>query len=282
MKPDRRGGPTLDQVERAHLRGRGDTSHVIHRYPVPPEVEGLARRFWIPVWSVPPGREAPQRVLQYPVALVVVTAEYARFYGVEPGVSTTTLRGDGWGVGLLCEPAAGTLLCGGSMADWTGRHDELDRVLGDEGAQLARGVRAAMAGDPTDPDAHAAAMGVVTEVLRRRLPVDEEGVLVNTIVAFVEGRPDVVRVAQVCEEFDVGERALQRLTRRRIGLSPKWLIQRRRLHEAVDRLRAGDAGGTGSLADVAAELGYADQAHFTRDVRRATGMTPGELAATVG
>jgi len=58
----------------------------------------------------------------------------------------------------------------------------------------------------------------------------------------------------------------------RIGLSPKWLLQRRRLHDAVEALKA----GPGTLAEVAAELGYADQAHFTHDFRTVTGMTPGE------
>ena len=33
------------------------------------------------------------------------------------------------------------------------------------------------------------------------------------------------------------------------------------------------------MADVAAELGYADQAHFTRDFSAVTGMTPGRFAA---
>lgn len=93
----------------------------------------------------------------------------------------------------------------------------------------------------------------------------------NTIVAFVEGEPDVTRVAQICARFGLSERALQRLTRRRLGLTPKWLIQRRRLQEAAERLRRGD----GSLADVAATLGYADQPHFTHDFHAVTGMTPG-------
>ena len=62
---------------------------------------------------------------------------------------------------------------------------------------------------------------------------------------------------------------------RRIGLTPKWLIQRRRLQEAAERLRT---HGT-SLAEVAAALGYADQPHFSRDFSAVTGMTPGEFAA---
>src|SRR5699024_12450899 len=69
------------------------------------------------------------------------------------------------------------------------------------------------------------------------------------------------------------ERALQRLTARRLGLTPSWLIRRRRLHEAADGLRSGE-----DLAELAARLGYADQSHFTHDVRSATGTTPGALA----
>ena len=40
-------------------------------------------------------------------------------------------------------------------------------------------------------------------------------------------------------------------------------------------LRTGPAG----LGDVAALLGYADQAHVTRDFARVTSMTPGQFAA---
>ena len=44
-----------------------------------------------------------------------------------------------------------------------------------------------------------------------------------------------------------------------------------RAREAAARLRTGEA-----IADVAYELGYADQSHLTRDVKRLTGYTPAE------
>ncbi|OMQ14155.1 AraC family transcriptional regulator, partial [Modestobacter sp. VKM Ac-2676] len=135
MKAD--SGPTrLDLVERAHLQEPGDSSHAMYRYEPDPAVRGLLRRFWIPVWSVPPGREAVQRVLQYPVSLLVVADGYARFYGVRTGLSTTTLTGDGWAVGVMCTPAAGALFTGGSMAEFTDRHVDLPDVLGAAGAAL--------------------------------------------------------------------------------------------------------------------------------------------------
>ena len=96
MKPDR--------IERAHLRDPRDLSHTIHRYEPPADLAGLVQRFWIPVWSVEPGRDAVQRVLQYPCALLVVASDYARFYGVVSGLSTTTLIGEGWAVGVRRRP----------------------------------------------------------------------------------------------------------------------------------------------------------------------------------
>jgi len=265
MKPDR--------IERAHLRDPRDLSHTMHRYPAPVELAGVAQRFWIPVWSVEPGREATQRVLQYPCGLVVITPDYARFYGVVAGLSSTTLTGDGWAVGVMLEPAGGFLVAGRPMAQFRDRHVDLTEVLAD-GDAVADAVRAAMR-RPLLLTAHTGAMAVMATALGRVGPVDDEGLLINDVVAFVEGDPQVVRVAQVSERFGLTERSLQRLTRRRVGLSPKWLIQRRRLQEASVLLR----DNPGSLADLAAGLGYADQPHFTRDFRAVTGMTPGEFAA---
>jgi AraC-like DNA-binding protein len=113
----------------------------------------------------------------------------------------------------------------------------------------------------------------VQERLERLLPLDEESELVNAVVERVEADASITTVTQLCEFSGLPERTLQRLCARRLGLSPLWLIRRRRLHEAADRLR----DGAGSLADTAADLGYCDQAHFSRDFKASTGMTPREF-----
>ncbi|MGY1731069.1 helix-turn-helix domain-containing protein [Geodermatophilus sp. SYSU D01045] len=275
MEPDSAAVHRRDTIERAHLRDPRDASHVMYRHEATGPLAALVQRFWIPVWSVPPGDEAVQRVLQYPVCLVVVAPDYARFYGVVSGLSTTTLTGDGWAVGVMLTPAAGALVAGGPVAAYTDRHVDVGEVLGADGARLAARVRAAMAADPHSPAAHAEARAAYDDALHRFLPVDEEGALVDRLVALVESRPDLTRVDQLCAETGLSERALQRLVSRRLGLTPKWLVQRRRLQEAAGRLR----DRTATLAGVAADLGYADQPHLTRDFARVTGMTPGEFAA---
>jgi AraC-like DNA-binding protein len=58
-----------------------------------------------------------------------------------------------------------------------------------------------------------------------------------------------------------------------MGFPPRVFVAEQRLRLALALLPCGER----TLADVALEAGYADQAHFTRAVRAATGRTPGAL-----
>lgn len=271
--PDHR---RIDPTERAHLLDASGYTPPIHRFAPSPELAGVVRRYWMPVWTLPEGRRSVQRVLQYPVCLLVVAHDYALLVGPASGLSTQELTGSGWALGTMLQPAAGAAVSGASVDVLTDRAVPLDEAPGLDGAGLVAAIRDAVGGDPDDRDGQQAAVAAVEQALTTLLPVDEEGELVNAVVEYVEGDSNVQRVGQVCEKFAITERSLQRLTARRIGLSPKWLVQRRRLHEAAERL-AGDERP--DLARVAAELGYADQAHFGRDFRTVTGLTPGEFAA---
>ncbi len=258
-------------MDRAHLTGLSRPSPPIHRYAPGSHLTDLVDRFWIPVWSL--AEPSTQSTLQHPVCLVVVSNTYARFYGVTRGRSSVTLEGDGWAVGTMLTPGAGRLLLGRSVATVTDRWVELDTVLTPDHAGLVGRVRAVMASDPDDADAHADAIEATEQWLATHLPVDEQGLLVNELVTWLRDHPDVTRVSDMAREVGLTERSLQRLVEQRLGLSPKWLAQRRRLHDAVEALKAGTTG----LADMAATLGYTDQAHFTHDFRTVTGMTPGEF-----
>ena len=86
---------------------------------------------------------------------------------------------------------------------------------------------------------------------------------------------DAARAGSLAEALGVHPRTLRRNFARAAGLSPKrWL----RLHRLDAVLRRSGAGGAEqSLADLAQEMGYADQAHLTRDVAALTGATPAAL-----
>jgi AraC-like DNA-binding protein len=267
------GESRVDPVDRAHLTGLTRPSPPIHRYPCSDHLTDLVERYWIPVWSL--AEPSTQSTLQHPVCLIVVSNTYARFYGVARGRSSVTLEGDGWAVGAMLKPAAGRLVLGGSVAAITDRHLDLAELPTLGAGSLVPEIRAAMADDPNDPARHGAAIEALERRLSAYLPVDDAGLLINDVVDWLRDHPEVTRVDELAEQVGLTERSLQRLVEQRVGLSPKWLIQRRRLHDAVLALKAGET----SLAEVAASLGYADQAHFTHDFRTVAGMTPGEYLA---
>jgi AraC-like DNA-binding protein len=104
--------------------------------------------------------------------------------------------------------------------------------------------------------------------------VDEIGHLYTAILA----DPELTRVEQLCSHAGYSKRTLQRLFREYVGVSPKWVLQRIRLHEAADRM----ADGEGDWAGLAIELGYFDQAHFIKAFKAAIGRSPAEYATAMG
>jgi AraC-like DNA-binding protein len=82
---------------------------------------------------------------------------------------------------------------------------------------------------------------------------------------------------EASERLGLSNKHLIELFRRHVGLTPKVLMRVRRLHGALGPLSQGAAG-----ADLAAGLGYADQAHFIHEFRQFAGVTPGEFARRCG
>ncbi len=70
------------------------------------------------------------------------------------------------------------------------------------------------------------------------------------------------------------KRTLQHHFKRTTGIGPKDFRQIRRAQEAVRRLKSGGSG-----ADVAAELGYADQPHMIKSIKKIMGYLPSDIEA---
>jgi AraC-like DNA-binding protein len=88
--------------------------------------------------------------------------------------------------------------------------------------------------------------------------------------------PAITRVEQLASAAGYSERTLQRLFREYVGVKPKWVLQRIRLHEAAERMADGD----GDWAGMALDLGYFDQAHFIKAFKAVVGRSPADYALT--
>ncbi len=85
------------------------------------------------------------------------------------------------------------------------------------------------------------------------------------------GDDPVVMAALRGDDPGLNRRSVQRHVSRVTGLRANQIRQIVRARTASERLQRGE-----SILDVAHDLGYADQAHLTRDLRRMTGFTPGQ------
>lgn len=83
---------------------------------------------------------------------------------------------------------------------------------------------------------------------------------------------DSITIPRLADMNRLSSRHATRLFRIFVGLPIHQYVLRQRLNRARERL----AWGTGSIADVAYDLGFANQAHLISAFRRSTAFTPGE------
>ena len=76
----------------------------------------------------------------------------------------------------------------------------------------------------------------------------------------------------------IGVRRLERLFRRHMGLSPKLCLRILRFQRALQLIVAEHV----TLSFAALEAGYADQAHFCREARSLTNLTPKQILLRLG
>lgn len=241
----------------------------LRRYPPGPGVDGFVRHYWAVTWEQDGDEQFRQAVLPHPAINVVFTPAYANVYGLERGVNVQTLDGRGWALGVLFRPAGFTPFWPGRISELTGRAVPLTAIFG----EVAEAAWEEIAG-AGDGSARAA---VAERLVRRLAPASlaPRTQLARDLVEKIARDTELHRVDEVAARHGLSVRALQRLFREQVGAGPKWIIRRHRLLEAAERAGRGEEV---SWADLAVLLGYADQAHLTREFAEMVGVTPGEYA----
>lgn len=125
-----------------------------------------------------------------------------------------------------------------------------------------------------------ARLDLVSELLTRRLrvPAPDERRVARAF-ELLTAAPSSSRVAAVAEHLGLSVTHLERLFAEHFGVPPTVALRLHRLDRLVATLRARP---TSSWSDLAHGLGFADQPHLAREVRRLTGQTPTALRASLG
>ena len=235
------------------------------RYLPPSDLAPFLDHFWMVEWDLRGQPAHTQRTLPYPCVHVVFDRARTGIWGVPTGSFDYTLQGSGKVCGLRFRAGAFRAILGRPL------HTITDRVL--PFADLFPWDDAAVLDTVLDTPDDAATVDAAAALLRAVLPAPDPQVdAIAAILRAAETTPGLTQVDALAERAGMGVRSLQLLFSEYVGVSPKWVIRRFRLHEAADRLAA---GGDVDLAALAQGLGYFDQAHFTSDFRRLVGQSPG-------
>jgi AraC-like DNA-binding protein len=243
------------------------------RYHPSPDLAGYVEHYWSVQWDV--RGLPPQQVATLPhpsVHMIFDRTEGCRIAGVARGKFSRFLSEKGSVFAVKFIPGGFYPFAGVPISTFADVTVPLSDVFGAAGDAVEHAVLT----QATDE----ARVAVVEDFLRRRMPsLDDNVAHVAEIVYAVMRDRGISKVEDLVDRYGMNKRALQRLFAKYVGASPKWVIQRYRLHEAAAQLAA---GGSVSQSALALQLGYADQAHFVRDFKAVVGKSPGSYAAQKG
>ncbi|MEV6761084.1 AraC family transcriptional regulator [Streptomyces sp. NPDC051105] len=195
---------------------------------------------------------------------------YAELTGVALGLYARKLTGRGRVCGAKFRPGGFRPYAPGHpVSHWTGRALRADEVFPRATADTARDIVT-----PADDGDRVAALDAF--LLSLAPTPDPQADRAMALADRIRSDRTVRRVAEFAQAQGISTRTLQRLFAAYVGITPKWAILRHRIHEAVER-----AGGEKAVdwAALAAELGYADQAHLIRAFKATVGVPPTAYAA---
>jgi AraC-like DNA-binding protein len=214
---------------------------------------------------------------------LVFEASGAGIFGVDRRLFTRSLAGLGLAFGVRFTAGGFRPFWQAPISQLTDRVVPAARLFGPRAEKTRQAIMGAGAfdADAFDADAFDAddgamaglAEALLLSALPERDPLAEQAA---ELVSRVTDDPGLRRVDQLSAESGMTARTLQRLFADYVGVSPKWVMRRARLHEAAERA---DSGEPVDWALLATDLGYADQAHLTRDFTVTIGVPPARYAA---
>jgi hypothetical protein len=225
-----------------------------HAFPPPsPDLAAYVDHYWIVSWSY--AEPYRQKIVPYPqVHLTIDDEGTATVTGVSSEHQIRVLEGDRTIFGVAFRPGGFRPFLRRSVATITDRRLPASEIFD---------------GIPAE-----ATIETVEHMLRAQRPApDPRAAEAADLVATIAAKPAITRVDQLITDTTI--RSLQRLFADYVGINPKWVIRRYRLHEVTERLAQ---GAKIDWAALAAELGYADQAHFVRDFTKMFGESPTRYA----
>ncbi|WP_314613417.1 helix-turn-helix domain-containing protein [Streptomyces stackebrandtii] len=260
------------------------------RHAPAPELRPCLEHYWLIDWELT--EPYATHVVPHP-SVNVVFQRYGPLDGPPNAPAEASAEVAGIGLGLFTQKLAGAgRVCGVQfrpggfrpfapawpVSAWTGRRVPLAEVFAATGGEEGSDPLSAV----LSPDADHARVAALDAFLLAHGPApDPAAEQAMELVELIRSDRALRRVSRLAAASGLSARSLQRLFAACVGVGPKWVILRYRIHEALERAEAAGAAGVPDWAALAAELGYSDQAHLVRDFTATIGVPPTAYARGV-
>lgn len=194
------------------------------------------------------------------------TIQRSALAGLSAQTSTTRQFeiGEPFGIfGIYLFPDAISRLFGIPATELTEHYPDLESLLGPQGRSLQSRMLSA--------DSNAQRVQIMECFLLDRLihlPSDPRPVFKAMRELMHHREP--LRIPSLADKYCLSERQLERQFKHFTGFSPKKFQRIARFHQVTSRYGMTDR----SLAEIALDCGYYDQAHFCADFKQFSGITP--------
>jgi AraC-like DNA-binding protein len=251
-------------------------ARVDFRRPEPAEpLRHHIEQYWLIDWDL--SEPYVSQVVPHPAVHIVFQqfegqAPFVEVAGIQFGLFTQKLEGRGRVCGIKFRPGGfGPFAPGHPVSDWTGKRLPLTDVLPAARDDIETVLTAVLT--PADEADRVAALDAF--LLGLAPASDPRADLAMALVDRIRTDRTIRRVSDFAREQGMTVRAMQRLFSTYVGVGPKWIILRYRIHEALEHA---ETDRTVDWATLATDLGYADQAHLIRDFTATVGVPPAAYA----
>jgi len=242
----------------------------LRRYLPEAELASLVEQFWLVDWDLRGQPAHIQQNLPDPNMHLVISKQSAKLMGPVSKKYRYTMQGQGRIIGVKFNLGvlAKNLPCA------------LDKALNIEfeAVEIFKFKQQELIENTLNARSDKDAVALLShELLNSVIQVEPSLTKVQTLVQQIKDNKEINRVELLAELSQTSVRSLQRLFKTYVGLSPKWLIRKYRLHHALEMLENRQF----SLAELAANLDYADQSHLIRDFSEFLDITPKQYSKAV-
>ncbi|MBO9729407.1 MAG: helix-turn-helix transcriptional regulator [Chitinophaga sp.] len=99
--------------------------------------------------------------------------------------------------------------------------------------------------------------------------------MLERICSHISAEGELFNIKLLAHKYGFSERYIQQLFLDNVGLTPRVFFHIQRFNKSLELIHAGEQ----SLTSIAYDCGYFDQAHFIREFKKFTGVTPSEIRA---